>query len=617
MPDEPPAPASVQRLPRMPGLDGLRAIAVLGVVLYHLGLPWMPGGFLGVDVFFVLSGFLITTLVIEEVERTGRLSLRDFYLRRARRLLPGLFLLLAVLSVLAVVVLPEERGELRRDVTAALLYVSNWSYILTEQSYFEAMGRPPLLQHLWSLAVEEQFYLMWPVAVAVVLAYGRTCGRRHLRRIALIAAVVSTAWMGLLAVRNGYPVPNDPSRVYFGTDTHAMGLLLGAALATCWSPWRLWRCDSSWLTSHRPTSQRAGTAVVDLVGIAALAGVLWMFLTVGEFSPWLYRGGFFAVTACTALLVAAVAHPAGLLGRALGSQPLRYLGERSYGIYLWHWPLALLTRPGVELPIDGWASVALRLALILAAAELSYRYVERPIRTGDFSELTRWLRSPRSYPAMLKAKAVEGAVGATLALTTIGVVLVTSAASSGSPSGDAAFVQPAPGPVTQQGRSPSEEALRGQDADPSTISVFGDSVVYGASYQLKAAGATVSAAEARTFAEVLAEIAAAEASGTLGETVVVHAGNNGPVEKEALVEALDTLVDHRVHLVTVQVPRTWETYNNNLIARAAEKYPNVTLLDWHDKVSSHASWLYADQTHLTAEAGRQRYAKWLLANVRR
>ena len=600
----------------MPGLDGLRAIAVLGVVFYHLGLPWMPGGFLGVDVFFVLSGFLITTLVIEEVERTGRLDWRAFYLRRARRLLPGLFLLLAVLSVLAVVVLPEERGELRRDVTAALVYVSNWSAIFTDQSYFEAAGRPPLLQHLWSLAVEEQFYLLWPAVVAAVL----TLGRRHLRWIAVIAAVASSALMALLAVRNGYPVPNDPSRVYFGTDTHATPLLLGAALATCWTPWRVWRAESTWLTSLRPTSQRAGTALVDLVGLASLAGVLWMFFAVGEFSPRLYRGGFFAVAACSALLVAVAAHPAGMLGRALGVQPLRYLGERSYGIYLWHWPLALLTRPGFELPFDGLPSVLLRLAVILVAAELSYRYVERPIRTGALAELPRWLASPRSYPAMFRAKAVEGAVGATLALTTIGVVLVTSAASSGSPRSDATFVQPAPGPVVQSSADPRASPRRPlpeEPADRGSISVFGDSVVYGASYQLKAAGARVAASEGRTFADVLAELSAAEAAGKLGETVVLHAGNNGPAEKEALVEVLDTLSDHRVYLVTLQVPRTWESYNNSLFARAAEKYPNVALLDWQEKVSSHEGWLYSDQTHLTAEAGRERYATWLLRQVRR
>jgi hypothetical protein len=212
---------------------------------------------------------------------------------------------------------------------------------------------------------------------------------------------------------------------------------------------------------------------------------------------------------------------------------------------------------------------------------------------------------------------VEGAVGATLALTTIGVVLVTSSASSGSPDGDAAFVQPAPGPVTEPERTTADGTLPRPKAEPGTISVFGDSVVYGASYQLKAAGATVSAAEARTFADVLAAVSAAEASGTLGETVVIHAGNNGPAEKEALVGVLDSLVDHQVYLVTLQVPRTWESYNNNLFARAAEKYPNVTLLDWHDKVAEHVSWLYPDQTHLTAESGRERYARWLLTEVRR
>jgi peptidoglycan/LPS O-acetylase OafA/YrhL len=189
-------------MPRLPGLDGLRAIAVLAVVLYHLDVSWMPGGFLGVDVFFVLSGFLITTLVVEEIERTGRLGLRDFYLRRARRLLPALLVLLAVLSLLSLLVLPEERAELRRDVVAALLYVSNWSYVFTEQSYFEAVGRPPLLQHLWSLAVEEQFYLLWPAVIVVAMV----AGRRRVRLVALIAAVVSTIWMAVLAVAHGYPL---------------------------------------------------------------------------------------------------------------------------------------------------------------------------------------------------------------------------------------------------------------------------------------------------------------------------------------------------------------------------------------------------------------------------
>ncbi|CAA9333930.1 MAG: hypothetical protein AVDCRST_MAG29-1205 [uncultured Nocardioidaceae bacterium] len=602
-------------MPRLPGLDGVRALAVLGVVLYHLDLAWLPGGFLGVDVFFVLSGFLITTLLMEEIERTGRISMRDFYARRARRLLPGLFLLLAVMSLLALVALPEERGELRRDVAAALMYVSNWSYIVVDQSYFEAVGRPPLLQHLWSLAVEEQFYLVWPAVVAAAMVRGRA----HLRKVAMLGAGVSTTLMVVLAVSKGYPVPSDPSRAYFGTDTHAMGLLLGAALATFWAPWRLWQSDSSWLSSALPVRKRAGAALADVVGVAALAGVLWTFLSVGEFSAGLYRGGFLAIAACTALLVAAVAHPAGLLGRFLGVQPLRYLGERSYGIYLWHWPLALLTRPGFELPFGGWPSVLVRLALILAAAELSYRYVEQPIRSGALGSMARRLRANGLSPAAWRAKVVGAATAATVGLTTIGVILFASPASSGSPSAGAAFVQPEPSPTVEHSAgSPAKRQERSPEREqvpPGSVSVFGDSVVYGASYELNAAGVDVSASEGRTFAEVLTELSTAAEKGTLGETVVLHAGNNGPADEKALVDVLDDLHGHEVYIVNLHVPRSWETYNNTLLARIADRYPNATLLDWHQQASDHVQWLYSDQIHLTADVGRDRYARWLLGQV--
>jgi peptidoglycan/LPS O-acetylase OafA/YrhL len=613
-------------MPRLPGLDGLRAIAVLGVVLYHLDVPWMPGGFLGVDVFFVLSGFLITTLVIEEIERTGRLGLRDFYLRRARRLLPALLVLLAVLSLLSLLVLPEERAELRRDVGAALLYVSNWSYVFTEQSYFEAVGRPPLLQHLWSLAVEEQFYLLWPAIIVVAMA----AGRRRVRLVALIAAVVSTVWMAVLAVVQGYPLSADPSRAYFGTDTHAMGLLLGAGLATCWAPWRVWRTQQSWFESARPMRQRAGTAAVDLVGVAALGGLLWTFLSVGEFSPLLYRGGFLALAGCTALLVAAVAHPAGLLGRVLGVQPLRYLGERSYGIYLWHWPIALVTRPGFELPFGGWLAFVLRLALVLGAAELSYRYVERPIRAGAFSELVRRRRVDGSHPALARGQAVGSVVALGAGLATIGVFLFTTVAVTGSPTANAGNVQPPPGPSTSAPtsadsgqrkwvRQPIEQARPGP-AEPASergesVSVFGDSVVYGASAQLQAAGVEVSAAEGRQFVDVRDAVLAAQSDGSLRSTVVLHMGTNGTVEKEALHELVSSLTEHDVFLVTVSVPREWQDLNNDVLADVAGEHEHVTLLDWHEEVSSHSDWLYPDGIHLTAESGRDGYARWLLRQV--
>jgi peptidoglycan/LPS O-acetylase OafA/YrhL len=220
----------------LPGLDGLRAIAIIGVLLYHAGIDWVPGGFLGVDVFFVLSGFLITSLILEEYDRAGRIDFKRFYIRRARRLLPAVFVLLIAVGIAVLLLYRDALSAFREDALATLLYLNNWWYIVVDQSYFESMGRPPLLKHLWSLSVEEQFYLIWP-AVALLLV--RRGGRPLVRRVAIFLAVASTAWMAYLAIRGGYPVDADPSRAYFGTDSHMMGLLIGAALATVWRPGRL------------------------------------------------------------------------------------------------------------------------------------------------------------------------------------------------------------------------------------------------------------------------------------------------------------------------------------------------------------------------------------------
>src|ERR687893_4241 len=221
------------RLPYMPGLDGLRALAVIAVLLYHAGLSWIPGGFLGVEVFFVISGYLITAMLLAEWRVRGRVDLKAFWLRRARRLLPALYLLLLVTLAYPVVFLPGEVAGLRNDALAAFGYVTNWYLVFGQESYFEAVGRPSLLKHLWSLAVEEQFYLLWPPVLAVGLSVGAKRWRqRRVLIVALAGAVTSALLMVIL-----YRPEADPSRIYFGTDTRATGLLLGAALAFWWTPW--------------------------------------------------------------------------------------------------------------------------------------------------------------------------------------------------------------------------------------------------------------------------------------------------------------------------------------------------------------------------------------------
>jgi peptidoglycan/LPS O-acetylase OafA/YrhL len=362
---------SEARLPYLPGLDGLRALAVIAVLLYHAEARWLPGGFIGVEVFFVLSGYLITSLLLAEWRQRGRVSLKGFWLRRGRRLLPAVFLLLAGTLAFAVVFLPEEVAGLRSDVAAAVGYVTNWYLILSHESYFEAVGRLSLLRHLWSLAVEEQFYLLWPLLFTALMR------RWPLRRVLIAVtagAVASTALMALL-----YRPDVDPSRVYYGTDTRAAGFLIGAALAFVWAPGRSQGRPRWWM--------------LDAAGFGGLAGLVTLGLLLGEFDPWLYRGGFAVVALATALTIAATVHPqARLVPGLLGLAPLRWIGTRSYGIYLWHWPVFMATRPQLDVTLEGLPLLALRLAATGLLAELSYRFVEMPIRTGALGRAWSALR---------------------------------------------------------------------------------------------------------------------------------------------------------------------------------------------------------------------------------
>jgi peptidoglycan/LPS O-acetylase OafA/YrhL/CubicO group peptidase (beta-lactamase class C family) len=362
-----PAEARGTRLPYLPGLDGLRALAVAAVLLYHAELGFV-GGFLGVEVFFVLSGFLITALLFAEWQQHGRIQLAAFWMRRVRRLLPALILMLVGTFALAWLLVPDALSQLRADALAALGYVMNWQLVFSQQSYFDSMSRPSLLQNLWSLAVEEQFYLLWPL---LFIAGMRYLGRFGLLIATLILAAASVALMAWL-----YQPGADPSRMYYGTDTRAAGLLVGAALALAW-PLR-----------RTPSVGHRSGLLLSCVGTLALAGLLIAFLRVYDYHPWLYYGGFLLTAIGTAIVIAAVIHPrARLVPALLGWRPLRWIGLRSYGIYLWHWPIFMVTRPYQDVPIDGWPLLLLRLALVLGLAALSYRFVELPIRHGA---IERW-----------------------------------------------------------------------------------------------------------------------------------------------------------------------------------------------------------------------------------
>jgi peptidoglycan/LPS O-acetylase OafA/YrhL len=368
------------------GLDGIRALAVAAVVAYHIGTTGggvtMPGGFIGVDVFFVLSGYLITSLLIVEFRNTRRISIGQFYLRRARRLLPALFAVLLTVGVVGAFWLPQMAARLRGDLLAALGYATNWWLIVQNSSYFGAGGdRPDLLTHLWSLAVEEQYYLIWPLLLIIFSLFRAS---RKVMIFSILAGVAASTIAGVLL----YDPYSDPSRVYYGTDTRALAPLLGSALAIFAQPWL-----------HRtalPAVRRLG---LDLIGLAGLGGLVWVALRLDDKNSLLYEGGFLVVAALAALLVGAAGHPASWLGKLLGLQPLRWLGERSYAIYLWHWPVCVLTRPGVDLRLTGWADTVLRIGIVIVLAEASYWLIERPIRRYGFLGRLRSGRRARPAPA--------------------------------------------------------------------------------------------------------------------------------------------------------------------------------------------------------------------------
>jgi peptidoglycan/LPS O-acetylase OafA/YrhL len=593
----------------LPGLDGIRALAVIGVLLYHADLTWISGGFLGVDVFFVLSGFLITTLILEEYDRAGGIDFSRFYLGRARRLLPALVLMLAAVAVAAAFFYRDVASQVRADTLASIFYVNNWWYILNDASYFEFIGRPPLLKHLWSLAVEEQFYLVWPAVAYLVM---KRAGRRGVRITALGLAILSTTWMILLSARNGYPDFTDPSRAYFGTDSHAMGLLIGAALATVWRPGRL-----------RADIPRGAKAIITGAGIAALLTVIGFFVFVGEFTPWMYQeGGFLVLALVVALLIAMATHPASPLGGWLGTQPWRYVGQRSYGLYLWHWPIFMVTRPNLDVPLDGIPLLVVRLALTFAIAELSFRLVEMPIRRGA---IDRWVKAWRAAQGEDRTRRTRR--GATVIASALAAVLVVGFALYSAPAPTAAAGLPAD-VVQAMGLAsggPTEVSL-GDESTPSAspgpssssaattppnpngnLSGIGDSVMLGARSTVKALipGTRIDAAVSRFPGAFIGRLKRYVAKDALAPVVVLHPGTNGVLPADMMRQMLDILKDTpKVVVVNDNMPRSWRSPNNKVIADVVPEFDNAVVADWYAASKDHPEYFVSDGIHLTAKGAR-------------
>jgi peptidoglycan/LPS O-acetylase OafA/YrhL len=586
----------VSGLGYLPALDGLRAVAVAAVLLYHADLGWFSGGFLGVDVFFVLSGYLITCVLLDNRRTMGRIGLRKFWGRRARRLLPALLVMLAVVCVYTVVVLPDEAARLRDDVVSALTYVMNWHLVFQGQSYFESFGRAPFLQHLWSLSVEEQFYLVWPVLLTAGLAIWRGKPER------LATAILGLAGVSALLMAVLYTPGGDPSRVYYGTDTHASGLLIGAALAVVWPPWRLGR-----------TTGAAAPFALETAGLVGLALLAWCFLNVSEFDAGLYRGGYLAIALVTALVVAVVVHPAVRLSNGvLALRPMRWIGQRSYGIYLWHWPVYLLTRPDLDVPLRGIPLLVLRLSITVGLAAASFRYVEEPIRSGALGQRLRALRRSSRLHRQHVAKRVALVGGVALCCAVLVGVGLAAADPTGAPRGfprqaaRIAVTTTTTAPATTT-KAPANTAPTLPPA-PGRVTAIGDSVMLGAQralVQFLGDRLQLDANVSRHMPEAIDVVRTLHAAGQLGDEVVLHLGTNGAVTDGQFDEMMQLLRGvRRVLVVNARVDRPWEQQVNDTLAAGVQRYPNAVLFDWHAAGDAHPELFVADGVHLTGDGAR-------------
>ena len=630
----------------MPGLDGLRAIAVVAVILYHLNLGSVSGGLLGVAVFFTLSGYLITDLLLEKWS-SRRLSLGEFWLARARRLLPALFVVLVVVVAWVTIGDPAQLDRLRGEALASAFFISNWWFIFQEVSYFEQFGPPSPLGHLWSLGVEEQFYIIWPALLLLMVALLRPRDSRGVRgskrdsrprlqpRVAIATLVLAVISIGLMAAL--YAPGADSTRAYIGTDTRAFGLLFGAALAMVWPSQRF----------GAPISDQA-RRVLDIGGIVSLIVITVLILTTDEYSPFIYRGGLVILSLATVVLIAALVHPASRLGPILGWGPLKWIGVRSYGIYLWQLPIIALTTPALAGFNLGRATLQVGATFVIAA--LSWKFIEDPVRHGVIG---RWItrvregtwKPPRPADLSLPVKAVGIAVGLLLLITSLGLVglnfsnpvapiaVTRSAPLAGEMNGELTVsVDQSVEPVTDPNRTAC-----------SAVAYIGDSTSLGLidpiylpdpdlrlDARFSSVGVVVQKfdiAGARSIIETIPGVSngrdAAQAirdSGFTGcwviglgtnESANIATGSTYPVD-ERIQQMMEVIGDEPVMWINTKTivadggpydNANTPAWNDGLIA-ACPRYPNMRVYDWVDAVRD--NWYIDDGIHYTTFGYAQR-----------
>ena len=567
----------------IPAIDGLRALAVIAVVLYHLGIDWIPGGFLGVDLFFVISGYVITRLILDSIESANGLDLKEFYAARVRRLLPGLVILIIVTTVFIAFFAPDAIRRFITDVPFVLTGTNNWQLVAVNQDYFQAIGRPPLLQHTWSLAVEFQFYLIWPI---ILLFIWRRFGKRVVRRVALVIATFSGTALFLFSLQADNATAERISHIYFGTDTHSLGLFLGSALAVSWIPRNL----------SPKISQRAQD-FIDGIGVFGFIGLLCIFLFIDQSNTALYQIAFPLAGLFGCATIISIVHPASRFSPILSNRLFLWIGQRSYGIYLWHWVVFQITRPGADLTGNLLALNVARVLVVLALADISLRAIEIPIRKGI---VQNWFRGMK-YRTKIMQKRQRIFVSSVMAF----IVLMTGSSVALAWQRDQSIIVE----IKPELELPETVISENQTG----LWVTGDSVILGIRNKLAMQEdiALINARVGRQIGELITAIE--EDKPRVGSSpIVLNVGNNNAVSREDMVKLMELLKDQpKVVVVNTSVPRTWRDGNNKIISEVVSGYPNAALVNWAEIAENHPEFFAPDGVHLI-EAGSDVYIASIL-----